>query len=139
MKLTTKLTIISLGLTFSLSFVSCKDSEKKVEETVDAIPKDASGIIGLFEKLSSELEEVTDLESAKKAIPAIANAGTMIKKSIEAIGGDEKLEAVILESPKLKARFASAMQTLVGHMQRIKAASPEAYEFIDKKTDASMK
>ena len=172
MKLTTKLTAITLGLALPLSIVSCKDGEKKAAEVVAdskdkvqkvatdskakvdavannvtatakeamaAIPTNASGIVGIFDKMNTELENVKDLDSAKQALPALANAGKMVKKGIDAIGGEEKMEAAIKAAPELQAKFGATMGTLMGHMQRIKAASPEAYEFIDKKMDAIMK
>jgi len=183
MKLTTKLTALTLGLALPLSMVSCKDAEKKADdaaadakdkveaaakdgkakvekaaadakakmekaaadakakaaEAMANVPTDASGVIGMFDKMNTTLTGVTDLESAKKAIPALENAGTMVKKGMAAIGGEGKMEAALAAKPELMAKFGSAMGTLKGHMDRIKAASPEAYEFIDKKMDAIMK
>ena len=197
MKLTTKITTITLGLTLGLSFVSCKDAEKttndaasdakKTVETAtkdmkakaeaaaaDAkdkmdkaaaeakdkmekaaaeakekakaaaaaaaeMPKTPDAIIGMFNKMNTSLEGVTDLESAKKAIPALESAGSMVRKGVEAIGGQQKMEEALTAKPELMSKFGQAMVTLTGHMDRIKAASPEAYEFIDEKMKAIMK
>ena len=179
MQLTTKLTVLTLGLALPLSIVSCKDAEKaaddakaKVEqEAADAktkadkmaadakakmekaaadakakaaevmanVPKSPAAVLGMFDTMNTTLESVTDLESAKKAIPALENAGSMVQKGMEAIGGEAKMEAALAAKPELMAKFGATMGTLKGHMDRIKAVSPEAYEFIDKKMDAIMK
>lgn len=111
-----------------------------VTEAVAAVPTEgASKVLGQFENMNTALEAVTDLDTAKAAMPALATAGKMVKTGMAAVGGDEKMEAALEASPELKERFGKSMGALMGHMQRIKAASPEAYEFIDTKMDAIMK
>lgn len=146
MKTMKNLMILGCGAMLPFVAISCKEAKDKAQEAqakgkeaLAMIPKDISGVAGLFEKMNAKLESVTDLESAKKAMPGLEKIGLMMKKAQDAMGGEDKMEAMLEKAPpEAKEKFSKAMGGLAGHMKRIKESSPEAFDYIDKKMDSIM-
>ncbi|MFT6793585.1 MAG: hypothetical protein ACJAR1_001581 [Rubritalea sp.] len=147
MKITTKLTTLSLGLALPFCIVSCKDAEKKVADVADAaaenvssvteLPTDAKGIatavITQMDEIADCLAKVTDLESAKAAIPDLEKIGAVMSKLREkgdALGGDKIMDEVIEQNPEIKAKFGGFEKKMMGTITKLKTTSPEAAEFL---------
>ena len=147
MKITTKLTTLSLGLALPFCIVSCKDAEKKVTDAaaenlkaaVD-LPTDAKGIasaaITQMDKIADRLAKVTDLESAKAAIPDLEKIGAVmskLKEKGEALGGDKIMEEAIEKNPEIKAKFDGFQKKMMATMTKLMTTSPEAAKLISEK------
>lgn len=150
MKITTKLTALSLGLALPFCIVSCKDAEKKVTDAADSaaeavtavteLPTDAKGIataaMTQMDKIADCLGKVTDLESAKAAMPDLEKIGAVmskLKEKSEALGGDKVMEAFIENDPEMKAKADDFQKKMMGTMTKIMTTSPEAAKFIAEK------
>ena len=137
-KHSTLLIILTVGI---ISLTSCGE-KRKAENTEGYNSKQAPMIktheevmqeqLTAFEELADTIEDATDLESTKNAIPALTELGfkfNRLKTDLQnaaAISEDEKSEL----SKKYQTQRQSALARVSQHMKKLQSTEPEANRVI---------
>ena len=146
---------MTLGLAvLPLAISSCKKAQEATEgaadsakaAVADAFPTDAKGLAGLaatqMEGIATQLEGITDVESAKNALPGLEKIGGVmnkIKKSSESLGGDDAMQKLLESNPDIKSKFTAASQKIMAKMMDLGKNHPEAAKIVNEKMQAIMK
>ncbi len=138
--ITNLLTTSTIALT-AICFSSCSDKEEKsknVYENTDT--KEASPVAELVNKntetiedLATKLQGITDLESAKKALPDLAKSGakfTKLKMDTWKVGGPEKIRQFMEKNPDAQKKLDQAFQKVKTKMETLKEEHPAAEALI---------
>ena len=141
---------ISLLTTSVLSFslISCKETKKNVSSNVEEplnnknneqpIIKSYETImqeeITNYEKLSETLESITDLESAKSAIPTLADISFKFKRIKIDLENAEPLSTENLKKLRdsFKAKRTQVIVNVAKNLKRLEDTQPEAYSVTSK-------
>ncbi len=141
---------ISLLTTSVLSFslISCKETKKNVSSNVEEplnnknneqpIIKSYETImqeeITNYEKLSETLESITDLESAKSAIPTLADISFKFNRIKIDLENAEPLSTESLKKLRdnFKAKRTQVIANVAKNLKRLKGTQPEAYSVTSK-------
>ncbi len=137
MKLTTiTLTITALSFT-AISFTSCSEKQKPNETVYENTDEqEASPVAKLVTKnteamgnLATQLEGISDLETAKVALPELAKAGAKfarLKLDTFKAGGSQKLQKFMKENPDAKKKYLESVEKVKIKMEQLKKDHPAA-------------